>query len=120
MPLMRQAPGRSAEQARRVQLDGVGVILVHVPDDVGLALAQRLGTGHVDEQLRARQIDDAAEAADEMRAGNIECIKREIRKIGIARGSGVPGEEARTRGCARGRPRLADQRDARPRHRIGV
>jgi len=34
-----------------------------VADDVGLALTQCLGIANVDEQLHARQIDDATEAA---------------------------------------------------------
>jgi hypothetical protein len=33
-----------------------------VADDVGLALTQCLGIANVDEQLHARQIDDATEA----------------------------------------------------------
>ncbi len=54
-----------------------------------------------------------------MRARDIERIKREIGKIGVT-GVRMTREEAAASGRTLGRARLADERDARPGHRIGV
>ena len=118
----RHAPrtGACIEQSRRVELDRVGVVLVHVRHDAGLGLDETLGAGERHQEIARAEIDDAAEAADEVRALELECVEREIGKIGVARRARMAREETRARRRARRLPHRPDQRDACTRHRIGL
>ena len=58
------------------------MILIHVLDGACLGLEQVGGISDVSQELRRLQIDDAAEAGNEMQAGGRDAEKREILEIG--------------------------------------
>ncbi len=65
---MRHGAPRGAEECGGVGLERAGVILVHMGDNVGFRRDEGLGAREVGEKIGRRKIDDAAEAADEVRA----------------------------------------------------
>ena len=51
MPLMRQGPSVGAGKPRRVELDGIGVVGVHMLQNAGLGRDEVLGAIESDEKL---------------------------------------------------------------------
>ncbi len=93
MPTMRQGPGDASAERRGVKLDRVGMVLVHMLDDAGLGLDQGFRALQRQEKLARLEIEDAAEAADVMRALDVQRPEGEIRKVGIERRPRDAGRE---------------------------
>lgn len=85
----------ATEQPRGIELHGVGMVLVHMGDDAGLGGGEFAGIGAVVAQRRRVHPVDAPEAGDQMRRARLDGEEAEIAEIGIARGAGMAGEEAR-------------------------
>src|SRR6185295_17538761 len=80
----RHAPssGRGA-YVHRVEFDGIGVMAVHMLDDLGLRLDETLGAFGLHQEIAGREIEDASEAADVMRAVDSKPPKGEVGKVGV-------------------------------------
>lgn len=50
------------------------MVFVHVRHGVGLRGDERAGVGHIREKIARLEIDDAAEAGDEMKAGRLDAL----------------------------------------------
>ena len=106
---------RRAEKLGRIEPAGVGMIGVHVLDHPGLGRNQRLGAGEIGEQILRLEIDDAAEARDQMRALELHLVEREVGEAREHLGFGLIGEIAPPRVRALGlRPPCPSASRARP------
>ena len=88
------------------------MIRVHVRQDVGLGRGQLGGVVDRREDVRGLEIDDAAEARDQMRAGEREPVEGEIGEADKHLGLGLALEIAPPRVAVVGRRRRAHQHDA--------
>jgi hypothetical protein len=95
-----------AEQALRIGVERILVVLIHVPDDVRLVCDQ--GRRRLDQHGRRFEPADAAEAGDQMGPLDRHSVEMEILELGVAGRGGMAGQIAAavTRLVARAEPPL--------------
>ena len=73
------------------------MVLVHVRDGAGLGGDELVGIGEVGREPLRRHLGDAAEAGDDVGAGDVEPPEREVGEVDVAGRLGVAGEVAAAR-----------------------
>ena len=96
------------------------MIGVHVRDHLRLGGDERFGAGQIGEQSIRLQIDDAAEAGDEMRALELHLVEREVAEAREHLGFRLVSEIAPARVRAFGLRRQAHQHHPRALQRIAL
>ena len=95
------------------------MVRVHVLDDFRFRFHQALRTVERKDELRRGEIEDAPEAADIVRALDIEPPESEVGEAGIEGGLRMPGEKAPLQPLIHYRLGPAMERDPRPLQGIG-
>ena len=72
-----------AQEPRRIQPHGVGVVVIHMTYDARFAGDDLVGAGKVGQNLVRLQIDDAAKARDEMRARIAAMLDLDLSRVSI-------------------------------------
>ena len=118
MPHMRQSPGgrlaSSVAYSAKASAWSVFIWLtMSVSADVSSGASATLAM-----RSRRRKIDDPAEAADVVAAGDLERVHGKIGKVGVGPGRGMAREKPSFGRRARGRSRLSGQRETPAGHGI--
>ena len=62
--------GPGPQQLRRIEVDGVAMVGIHVLDSPLLGLQQAVGAGNIGQELLRLEVDDSPETRHQMRAGD--------------------------------------------------
>src|SRR5262249_55518289 len=77
-----------------VKLDGVGVVAVHLLENIGLGIDKTPRAFDLQQKVGWREIEDASEAADVMRALDCEPPKGEVWEVSIEGSLWMAGEKS--------------------------